>query len=382
MWRVVIAGLSVLALSVAALLLQPFVKPAPAVAAGPPSAGGQGIPVTAGTVTLADVPVLLSTIGTVQAYNMVTIKSRVDGQLVAADFTEGQEVKAGAPLFRIDPRPYQATFDQTLANQEKDQANLANAQRNFARDSQIIKSNLAVSQQQFDNDKAAVAVDQATVDSDKALAEAARLNLGYCTITAPISGRLGAQLVDVGNLVHASDTTGLVTIAQLKPIYLSFTLPQDQAHKIRERQAIAPLVVRAYGDDNKTLLSSGKLSLIDNAIDQATGTIHLKATFANDDERLWPGEFVNIRLVLQVRKGVPTVPAQTVQEGPEGRYAYIIKPDDTVERRAVEVAAVEDGVAIISKGLSPGEKVVVDGQYRLTNRAHVRLTAPKPGAAG
>ena len=382
MWRVVIAGLAVLALSAAALLLQPFGKPAPAVAAGPPSpGGGQDVPVTAGTVALADVPVLLSTIGTVQAYNMVTIKSRIDGEVMKVDFAEGQQVKAGQPLFKIDPRPFQAALEQAQATKQKDEAQLAGAQADLSRYGQLVGPGYQT-RQSYDQQKALVAQLQAAIKGDDAQIDTARLNLGYATIDSPIDGRLGARLVDAGNLVRASDGAALTTIAQLRPIFVSFTLPQDQAHKIRERQAIAPLVVRAYGGDNKTLLSTGTLSLIDNAIDQATGTIHLKATFANDDERLWPGEFVNIGLVLQVRKGVPTVPAQTVQEGPEGNYAYIIKPDDTVERRAVEVAAVEDGVAVISKGLSPGEKVVVDGQYRLTNGSRVRLSAPKPGANG
>ncbi|HLY47471.1 MAG TPA: efflux RND transporter periplasmic adaptor subunit [Stellaceae bacterium] len=376
MRKAALALVATLAIGATALSLRPTG------AADAPHPSGPPVPVTPGTVAVADVPILLNGIGTVQAYNMVTIKSRVDGQIMSVDFAEGQEVKAGASLFQLDPRPYQATLDQALANQEKDQVNLANAQRNFARDSQIIKSNLAVSQQQFDNDKATVAADTAMVDSDKAQAEAARLNLAYSRITAPISGRLGARLVDAGNIVHASDPGGLVTIAQMKPIYLSFTLPQEVAHKLREKQALAPLEVRAYGTDNTTLLSTGKLSLIDNAIDQATGTIHLKATFTNADERLWPGEFVNAQVVLSVRKGVATVPAQTVQEGPEGRYAYVIKQDDTVERRPVEIAAVQNGIAVISKGLSPGEKVVVDGQFRLTNGARVRLLPAAPAAAG
>ena len=269
-----------------------------------------------------------------------------------------------------------------MANQDKDQANLTNAQLNLARDSQLINSNLAISRQQFDNDKATVAVDQAIVDSDKAQVEAAKVTLDYTTIRSPIDGRLGARLVDIGNIVHASDPGGLVTVAQLQPIFVSFTLPQDVAHKVRERQAKAPLEVQAFGDDNKTLLSTGKLSLIDNTIDQATGTIHLKATFANADERLWPGEFVNVQVVLNVRKGVPTVPAQTVQEGPNGHYAYVIKTDDTVERRPVEVAVVQNGLAVISKGLSPGERVVVDGQYRLTQGVRVRPSSEKPAAAG
>ena len=347
-----------------------------------PAGGGNGVPVTAGTVTTADVPVILNAIGTVQAYNMVTIKSRVDGQIVKVEFTEGQEVKAGDRLVQIDPRPYQAVLDQATANQEKDQANLANAKRNFARDAQLIESRLAVSQQQYDNDKAALAASQAVVDSDSAQIEAARLNLGYTTIASPIAGRLGARLVDAGNMVHASDTNGLVTVAQLKPIFVSFTVAQESAHKVRERQALAPLEVMAYGDDNKTQLAKGKLTLIDNNIDQATGTIRLKATFANADERLWPGEFVNVRLVLNTQKGVPTVPARTVMDGPTGPFAYVIKDDNTVERRLVEVNGTQDGVSVIGKGLSPGEKIVVDGQYRLTEGARVQPSAPAPQTSG
>lgn len=356
----------------------------PSAAADPPAAagGGNGVPVTAGTVATADVPVFINAIGTVQAYNMVTIKSRVDGQIIKIEFTEGQEVKPGDRLVQIDPRPYQAVLDQATANQEKDQANLANAKRNFARDAQLIESRLAVSQQQYDNDKATVAANQATVDSDNAQIEAAKLNLGYTTITSPIAGRLGARLVDIGNIVHASDPNGLVTVAQLKPIFISFTVAQENAHKVRERQAAAPLLVLAYGDDNKTLLAKGKLTLIDNNIDQATGTIRLKATFDNADERLWPGEFANVRLLLNTRKGVPTVPAQTVQDGPTGTYAYIIKDDNTVERRPVEVTATQDGISVIGKGLSPGDKIVVEGQYRLTDGARVQPSTPTPATSG
>jgi membrane fusion protein, multidrug efflux system len=223
---------------------------------------------------------------------------------------------------------------------------------------------------------------QAAIKGDEAQINTAMLNLGYAEIRSPISGRLGARLVDAGNLVRATDATGLVTITQLKPIFVSFTLAQENAHKIRERQANAPLEVRALSADQKTQLGVGKLTLIDNTIDQTTGTIRLKASFANDDERLWPGEFVNVRVILSVRKGVPTVPAQTVQDGPNGQYAYVIKDDSTVERRDVEVAAVQDGIAVVTKGLSSGEKVVVDGQYRLTKGAKVRIAAPTPGASG
>jgi membrane fusion protein, multidrug efflux system len=380
----VIAAAAVAALAITAVAALPrlFESSAPAVAAEKPQPAMPPVPVTAGTVTAADVPVLLNAIGTVQAYNMVTIKSRVDGQIVKVDFIEGQEVRAGAPLFQIDPRPYQAALDQAIANREKDKANLVNAQLNYARDAQIVGNNLAVSRQQFDADKAAVAADQATVDSDKAQIETARLNLEYSTITSPIDGRLSARLVDIGNLVHATDTTGLVTIAQMRPIFVSFTLPQDTIHKIREEQAKSPLAVDAYGDDAKTLLGKGRLTLVDNSVDQTTGTIHLKAAFPNPDERLWPGEFVNLRVVLMMRKNVPTVPSQTVQQGPEGQYAYVINQNDTVDRRPVEVAAVQDGIAVVSKGLRPGERVVVDGQYRLTEGARVRIEKqPQAGGA-
>jgi multidrug efflux system membrane fusion protein len=322
-------------------------------------------------------------LGTVQAYNTVAVKSRVDGDIVSVDFREGQEVKEGAVLFRIDPRPYQAALDQATANMEKDQATLANAQLNFSRDAKLIESRLAISQQQYDTDKAAVAADQAALDGDKAQVEAARLNLSYCTITSPIDGRLGARLVDKGNLVHSTGTTTLVNITQIKPIFVSFTLPQNTVDEVRRQQDRQPLAVDAVAGDNKTILAQGKLTLIDNMVDAATGTIHLKAQFDNQDERLWPGEFVNVTVVLSVRRQVPTIPQQTVLEGADGHFVSVIKPDNTVERRAVEVASVEDGKAVIAKGLEPGERVVVDGQYRLDNGTSISiLPAGKAAASG
>ena len=339
-----------------------------------------GIPITAGTLVAADVPVVLRGLGTVQAYNTVAVKSRVDGQIVSVDFTEGQEVNEGAVLFQIDPRPYQATLDQALANMEKDQATLANAQLNFTRDTKLIDTHLAISQQQYDTDKAIVAADQAALDSDKAQVEAARLNLSYCRITSPIDGRLGARLVDKGNLVKSTGNTALVNITEIKPIFVSFTLPQNTLDEVRRQQDRSPLTVYAVAGDNETTLAEGKLTLVDNMVDAATGTIHLKAQFDNRDERLWPGEFVNVRVVLSLRHHVPTVPEQTVLEGANGHFVYIIKPDDTVERRAVEVAAVQDGKAVITKGLEPGERVVVAGQYRLNNGARIRSPArPQSG---
>jgi len=331
--------------------------------------------VTPGVVAARDMPEFLQGIGTVQAFNTVTVKSRVDGPIVKIAFTEGQEVSQGDKLFQIDPRPYQAALEQAQAAKEKDQAQLMTAEADLMRYQRLVGSGFQ-SRQSFDQQRGLVAQLEAAIKGDDAQIDTARLNLGYADIRSPITGRLGARLIDVGNLVHANDNTALVTIAQLRPIFVSFTLPQGALDEIRQYQQQAPLDVEALSADAKTQLATGKLTLIDNAIDQATGTIHLKATFANQDERLWPGEFVNVRVVLRVRRGVPTVPSQTVQQGPNGDFAYIIGKDDTVERRAVAVAAVQDGVAVISKGLTPGERVVVEGQYRLTDGARVRPRSP------
>jgi membrane fusion protein, multidrug efflux system len=340
---------------------------------------GQAIPVTAGTVAVEDVPVFLHGIGTVQAYNTVAIKSRVDGQIVKINFKEGEEVKVGDPLFQIDPRPYQSALETAQAAKEKDEAQLAGAQLDLDRYQKLLAPGWQT-RQSYDQQKATVEQFQAAIKGDIAQIENAKLNLGYADIRSPIDGRLGAKLVDVGNLVHASDNAPLVMITELRPIFVSFTLPQETLDDIQENNKKAPLVVRAYSGDEKKELAEGKLTLIDNMIDQATGTIHLKARFDNEDERLWPGEFVNLRLILSTRKGVPTVPQQTVQVGPNGYYAYIIKPDNTVERRAVEVASMQDGLAVITKGLTVGENVVVDGQYRLTEGARVNPSKAAPGA--
>ena len=380
--KATIAALAVLAMAAGAMLPRTFETAPPAAAQAQKGGGGsQTVPVTAGIVVEKDVPVVLEAIGTVTPSNMVTIKSRVDGQIVASDFKEGQNVKAGTVLFQIDPRPFEAALAQAEATKQKDEASLASAQSDLARAAQLTTQGYK-SQQGYDQAKALVGQLQASIKSDEAQIETAKLNLSYATIKAPIDGRLGARLVDAGNMVRASEAAPLVTIAQTRPIDIVFTVPQENQNKVREKQAQAPLVVQAIGEDGKTLLSTGKLTLIDNQIDQATATLKLKGSFGNEDERLWPGLFVNVRLIVNMRRGVPTVPAQTVQDGPNGSYAYVIKDDNTVERRPVEVAAVQDGIAVITKGLTPGEKVVVDGQYRLTNGSRVRLTEPKSDAAG
>ena len=381
MVRRAIGFAAVLALAAAAVLWRPSpntqVEPAAAQAPAP------GIPVTAGTVAAQDVPVFLLGIGTVQAYNSVSIKSRVDGQIVQIDFKEGQEVKQGDPLIQIDPRPYQAQLEQAQATKQKDEAQLAGAKLDLERYAKLLGTGYQT-RQSYDNQTALVAQLQAAIKGDEAQINTAKLNLSYADIRSPIDGRLGAKLVDKGNLVHANDNTPLVTITEVKPIFVSFTLPQETLDDLQENNKDAPLVVYAYSGDGKKQLAEGKLTLIDNAIDQATGTIHLKARFDNDDEQLWPGEFVSLRVILSTRRNVATVPAQTVQNGPNGHYAYTIKPDNIVERRAVEVASIQDGIAVVTKGLTPGERVVVDGQYRLTDGARVNPAAgPSPsGAAG
>jgi membrane fusion protein, multidrug efflux system len=348
-------------------------------AAGP--ARSAEIPVTAGVAETRTVPVLLRGLGTVQAHYMVTIRTRVDGQIMQVFYNEGQEVKAGDRLLQIDPRPFQAALDQAKATQQKDEAQLAGAEVDLKRYAALVAPGYQT-KQAYDDQKALVAQLQATVKADQAVVEADQLNLVYADVRSPIDGRTGARLVDPGNFVQASQGTALVTIAQIKPIYVSFPVPQDQLDTIRRNQAQKPLAVLAYGSDDQTLLSKGELTLINNQVDPATGTVQLKGTFANLDERLWPGEFVNARLVLAERENAVTVTAQTVMHGPSGDYVYAIKADNTVERRPVQVALIEGGLAVIAKGLDAGEKVVVEGQYRLTDGARVKIRAGEPGTAG
>jgi membrane fusion protein, multidrug efflux system len=376
----IFAGLGVL-LSLALLVLWRLdlgsTLPSASAQVGPPE-----IPVTAGVVTAQDVPQFLEGIGTVQAFNTVTVKTQVDGAIVKVAFVEGQEVRQNDLLIQIDPRPYEAALALAMATKEKDSAQLATAQADLVRYGRLVGPGFQT-RQSFEDQQGLVAQLQAAVKGDEAQIDTARVNLGYTAIRSPIDGRLGARLVDIGNLVRATDNTPLVSITQIKPIFVSFTLPQDDLDQIRQQQQKSPLEVTALASNNETVLGDGKLTLIDNMIDQATGTIHLKASFANQDERLWPGEFVNLRVVLRMRREVATVPSQTVQDGPDGHYAFVIGNDDTVERRPVEIAAVQNGLTVVSKGLAPGEHVVVEGQYRLTDGARVRLLPPKAaGSAG
>ncbi|HJT06010.1 MAG TPA: efflux RND transporter periplasmic adaptor subunit [Stellaceae bacterium] len=347
---------------------------APSAPANPP------VPITPGTAETRDMPIYVRGIGTVQAFNTVAVKSRVDGQIVKVDFTEGQEVKTGDPLFEIDPRPFQAALAQANAAKEKDQAQLTSAEADLKRYAQLVGPGYQT-RQTFDQQKGLVGQLQAALKADQAAIDNATLNLTYATIRSPIDGRTGARLVDLGNLVHAADNTSLVSITQLKPIFVTFTAPQDQFGRIRKSAAAGPVEVQAISADDQTQLASGKLTLIDNQVDPATGTIRLKGTFDNADETLWPGEFVNTRLVVGIDKGAVTVAARALQRGPNGEYLFVIKPDMTVEIRNVEVAQVENGIAAIGKGLSAGEQVVVDGQYRLDQGSKVNPQTPTADAS-
>jgi multidrug efflux system membrane fusion protein len=346
------------------------------------ASGRPAVPVIVALAEARDVPVFIRGLGNVQAYKTVAIRSRVEGQIVKISFEEGQDVKAGDPLFQIDPRPFKAMLDQANANLKKDEAQLEGAQLDLERYGKLVPTGFQ-SKQSWDQQKATVDALRASIEADKAQIDTAQLNLAYADIRAPIDGRTGQRLVDLGNMIQANQNTTLVTITQIKPIFVNFTIPQYANHNLRKSQAKHPLTVIVYSADDTYKLAEGELTLVDNQIESQTGTLRLKATFANTDEQLWPGEFVNVRLELAMRKDAVTVPQRVVMQGASGTYAYVVGPDNTAERRTIEVEATQDGFAVIGKGIALGEKVVVDGQYRLSNGSPVRIDQPdaKPGSA-
>ncbi len=330
---------------------------------GGSGAGGGPIPVVAGKVEQKDMPIYLDGLGTVQAFNTVTVHTRVDGNLVQVNFVEGQDVKTGDLLAVVDPKPYQAAFDQAKAQASLDEVTLKRQADLRARN--------VIDAQDYDTAVANAA-------KSKAAAEAAQVNLDYCSIKSPIDGRTGVRLVDIGNVVHAADQNGIVVITQMHPISVVFTLPEQNLQEIlNEGGANGGLKVSALDRGNTTTLDEGWLAVVDNEIDPATGTVKLKATFPNKDLKLWPGKFVNARLVLTTQKNATVIPTSVVQRGPRGVYAYVITPNKTAEMRPIKVGQTEGNFTIVENGLQPGEQVVVDGQYKLQPGAHVELTSPQ-----
>jgi multidrug efflux system membrane fusion protein len=343
---------------------------------------GPEVPVIEGRVQQKDVPIYLDGLGTVQAYNTVTVHVRVDGELKKVAFVEGQDVRAGDLLAQIDPDPYRTALEQAEAKKLQDEAQLANARLDLKRDTDLVQQKIAT-QQAYDTQQALVNQLVATVQADQAAIDSAKVQLNYTTVVSPLDGRTGIRLIDQGNIVHAADTNGFVVITQLKPISLIFTLPEQSLGQIQKQGPTTAITVVAVDRDNSTALGQGTLAVIDNEIDTSTGQIRLKANFPNDNLRLWPGQFVNARLLLSTRKGGLVVPASVVQRGPDGSYAFVIKDDNTVEVRPVKVAQIEQGEALIDDGLKANERVVVDGQYKLQVGSHVKPSAPaKPASAG
>jgi membrane fusion protein, multidrug efflux system len=341
------------------------------------SGSPQTIPVGVATAKKTDVPVYLTGLGSVQAFNTVSVKSRVDGQLVQVAFKEGQHVNKGDLLAVVDPRPYEVALSQAQAQLFKDQASLRDAQLNYERFKGLLQESGAMSQQLVDTQRAMAEQLEGAVKSDQAAIDTAKLNLVYCHITSPISGRIGLRLVDIGNMVHAPDTNALLVITQLQPITDVFTLPEDALLSVKKHMSGKPLEVDAFSRDDQTKIESGTLLTIDNQIDQTTGTGKLKGIFQNKGETLWPNQFVNVHLLLEVMKNTIVIPAAAIQCGPQGTFVYAVKPDKNVEIRPVSVAITQGNTSAIASGVSPGDMVVTDGQDKI--QAGVTKVEPRAG---
>ena len=344
--------------------------------------GPQVVQVAVATAERRDFPVYLSGLGSVQAWNTVSLKSRVDGQIVQIAFREGQFVKQGDLLIVIDPRPYQVALEQAEAALARDQAQLKNAQLDYDRFQGLFKEGV-ISQQQYNGQQALVGQLEGTIKSDQAAIDNAKLQLVYTRITSPVNGRIGLRLVDIGNMVHATDTNPLLVVTQLQPIAVVFTLPEDALPTVAQHMKNGTLTVDAYSRDDSTKIASGKLLTIDNQIDQTTGTGKLKAMFENVDNALIPNQFVNARLLLETRKGATVVPAAALQRGPQGSsFTYVVKPDKTVEVRPVKVSLTQGDQSVITSGVAPGDQVVTDGQDKLQAGSHVEPHAAGTSPAG
>ena len=370
-------------LALAALLAATVLLPGGPARAQAPNQAAQAppVPVTVAAAAKRDIPILLRNIGAVQAGQTAAIRPRVDGTLEQVFFTEGQEVKRGDLIARIDPRPYQAVLDQARARKAATEASLANARLDLARSSDLARNQFA-SRQAVDTRAAQVAQLEAQLKADEAAISAAQVNLDYTSITAPFDGRLGLRSVDPGNVVRfANDNAVIVTISQIRPVVVVFSLPQDTLPAIQDAMARGTLPVTALSPDDRTVLAQGELVTTESVIDQSTGTIRMKARFPNENTRLWPGQFVNVRLQLEVQRGVVAVPSVAIQRGPQGLFVYTVKDDNTVELARVELGQDDGTQAVIRRGVEEGAKVVVAGHSRLRAGARVTITAP-PAAPG
>lgn len=339
--------------------------------------GGRGaVPVSIATASRQDVPIYLTGLGTVQAFFTVAIHAQVDGKLQDVFFKEGQRVNKGDVLAKIDPRLYKAALDQATARKAMDEAALIAAQKDLERFKTLVLKN-AETQQNLDLQQAKVDQTKAQIDADVAAIETAQTNLDYTNIVAPTDGRMGVRLVDPGNIVHASDQGAIAVLTQTEPTAVTFTLPAQTLNGVRDALGRGTVEVEAFDRDNAKILSKGTLITVDNLIDPATATYRLKAMFANEDEKLWPGEFVNARLLLETRKDVVVIPPIAVQRGPKGLFTWVLKDNNTVEPRLIETGATTGDRTIVTSGVNAGDRVVTDGQYKLQTDAPVTVTAPR-----
>lgn len=345
------------------------------------ASGPRAVAVAVAPVLKEDVPVYLSGLGTVTAFNTANLKSRVDGQIMKVNFREGQDVRQGEMLIEIDSRPYEVALEQDQAQLFRDQAQLRDAKLNLDRYVTLIPSG-SIAQQQVDTQRALVDQLEGTVRNDQAQIDSAKLNIVYCHITAPFNGRVGLRQVDPGNIVHASDTNPMLILTQLQPISVIFTLPEDVLQTVARQMGRGTLEVDAFNRDNQTRLAAGKLLTIDNQIDPTTGTAKLKAVFDNKDNRLWPNQFVNANLLVETRKNSTVVPTAAILRGPQGTFVYAVNPDKTVQDKTVTVSLTQGDTTVVTTGVNPGESVVTDGQDKLQRGSKIepRATAPASGA--
>jgi len=361
-------------------------SPAPQQSRSRFGAEGGPVPVLVASAAKADVPVYLDAVGTIKALNTVTVRPQVDGKLLSVGFTEGDDVKKGDVLARIDPTIYQAQLNQAIGKKAQDEAQLANAKIDLDRYERLAATN-AINKQQADTQRALVAQFSGLVQSDQAAIENAQATLSYTTIVAPIDGRTGIRMVDEGNIVHGSDaTSAVVVITQLKPISVLFNLPQQDIGQVIDAFAKAPLAVEAQRPDSDAVIDRGVLRVVDNQVDQTTGTVKLKAEFPNAALALWPGQFVNVRLLIDTLKDVVTIPTGAVQRGPNGTFVYVVKDDNTATMRPIVVQKQDETQTVVKSGLTPPERVVTTGFVRLTDGSKVSIGsadgAPAAGQQG